>query len=161
MATNSLRDDDRAVEGMPIRLVVAVAVGAAALGLLLPMLDSVDERTETEVTVEVDPGQFVLGTEDSEPVTIDVVTGDGVPVEGATVLVSGRSLPVDGEPLAFETDPDSSSVTVAIGTTATPDVPVAFRPTQTRGTLLIDIVPPPGTEYRDERNNPQITIRQP
>lgn len=145
---------------MPIRLVVAVTVGTAALGLLLPMLDSVEQRPETEVTVEMDPAQFALETADSETVTIDVITEEGVPVEDATVLVSGRSLPVDGDPLAFETGPDSSSVTADIGTRSG-DVPVAFRPTQTRGTLLIDVVPPPGTSYTDKRRNPQITIRQP
>lgn len=159
-AGRSISTDTRAVAGMPIRLVVAVAVGAAALGLILPMVDTVERSAETEVTVELDPRQFALDSGSSGTVTVDVVTEDGRPVTGATVLVSGRSLPVEEGPVQFRTGRDSSSVAIEIGDRSTADVPVTFRPTQTRGTLVIDVVLPPGTEYTDDRRNPEITVRR-
>lgn len=158
---DSIRGDTRAIEGMPIRLVVAVSVGAAALGLLLPMADAVDRSTETEITVELESRQFALESGGSETVRIHVVTADGQPVEDAVVVVSERSLPVEGGPRTFRTGPESNSLAVEVGTADTSDVPVAFRPSQTRGTLEIDVVPPPGTEYVDDRNNPEITVRRP
>jgi len=38
-----LRRDRRAMEGMPFRLVIAVAMGAAAVGLLVPMAEQVEQ----------------------------------------------------------------------------------------------------------------------
>lgn len=154
-----LREDTRAVEGMPIRLVVAVAVGAAAMSLLLPMADTVADTDEPELTVEPQPRQFVLGPEESRTVRLAVVTESGEPVEDAVVVISGRSLPVEDGPAVFRTGRDSNSVTATIGTTAESAVPVSFRRTQTRGTLTVDVVPPRG--YADERENPEITVRGP
>lgn len=166
MASGSLRtsrgllwEDKRAVEGMPIRLVVAVVVGVAAMGLLLPMAESIETTEEPELTVEPQPRQFALEATGSKRVRLDVVTEGGKPVEGADVVLSGRSLPVDGGPVVFRSGESSNTVTISIGTGPEAAVPVSFRPTQTRGTLTLDIVPPPG--YVDERNNPQITVRRP
>lgn len=146
---------------MPIRLVVAVTVGAAALGLLVPMLDAVEQRQQTEVTAELDRQQVVLDSDSPETVRIDVVTTDGEPIQDATVLVSGESLPVEDGPLRFDTGPDSSAVSFTVGTDSDADVPVTFRPTQARGTLSLSIVPPSASESTDEMANPEITIRKP
>jgi hypothetical protein len=156
-----MRDDRRGIGGMPIRLVVAVAVGTAALGLLVPMLNTVEESADTEITIGLEPQEFVLDSGKSTAVRIDVVTTDGEPVTDATVLISNRSLSVEDGPLIFETGPDSSSVTVDVGTATDTAVPVEFRPTQSRGTLSISTVVPPSSDYVDEIDNPEITIRQP
>ena len=145
---------------MPIRLVVAVTIGAAAVGLLFPMLETIEAEEETAVTVEVVPQQIVLDSGSPEKVSIQVVTDSGKPADDVTVLVSGRSLPVEDGPLRFETGPDSNTVGIEIGTRSGADVPVDFRPTQRRGTLTIDIIPPPGTKYTDVRANPEITVRK-
>lgn len=154
---DSMRDDKRAVGGMPIRLVVAVTVGVAAMSLLLPMADSIEASEEPEVTVQPQTRQFALGTGESQSVRLAVVTEDGEPVEDATVVVSGQSLPVDDGPAVFRTGEDSNRVTITVGRGPEADVPVSFRPTQTRGTLTLDIVPPSG--YTDERRNPEVTVR--
>lgn len=154
-----LREDTRAVEAMPIRLVVAIAVGVAAMNLLLPMAETIETTEEPELTVEPQPRQFALGAEGSRRVRLDVVTEGGKPVEGAKLVVSGKSLPVDGGPAVFRSGVNSNTVTVSVGTGPKAAVPVSFRPTQTRGTLTLAVVPPPG--YVDERNNPQITVRRP
>jgi len=153
----SLRSDSRAVEGMPVRLVVAVAVGAAAMSLLLPMAETIEDNEEPELTVEPQPRQFALGPGESRAVRLSVVTENGEPVDGAAVVVTGRSLPMDGGPAVFRTGEDSKTVTVTVGRGPDAAVPVSFRPTQARGTLTLDIVPPSG--YADERNNPAITVR--
>lgn len=145
---------------MPIRLVVAVAVGVAAFGLLVPMADRVEQSTETEVTVEPDSTQVALDSTESSEVTVHVVTSDGQPVDDATVLVSGRSLPVEGDPIPFETGPEGNAVTFSIGTDSTADVPVTFRPTQGRGTLRLRVVPPSDGSYADDLDNPELTINR-
>lgn len=160
MTTNVLRADQRAVAGMPIRLVVAVTIGAAAVGLLFPMLETIEAEEETAVTVEVVPQQVVLESGSPERVSIKVITESGKPVDDVTILISGRSLPVEGGPVRFETGPDSNTVGIEIGKTTGVDVPVDFRPTQRRGTLMIDVIPPSGTKYTDVRANPEITVRK-
>ena len=153
----SFLGDDRAVEGMPIRLIVAVAVGAAAMSLLLPLAETIEASEEPELTVEPEPRQFALEAEESQSVRLDVVTEEGEPVDGAAVVVSGRSLPVDDGPAVFRTGHDSNTVTFTVGRGPDAAVPVSFRPTQTRGTLTLEVVPPSG--YADERNNPELTVR--
>ncbi|MCW8172112.1 hypothetical protein D8S78_03500 [Natrialba swarupiae] len=48
----SLESDDRAIEGLPIRLVIALVVGIAALSVMMNMLGGVGEFGDTEVTIE-------------------------------------------------------------------------------------------------------------
>ena len=143
---------------MPIRLLVAVTVGIAAFGLLVPMADSVEQAEQTELAVDPAPRQVTVGPGDPATVRIDTVTTEGDPVEGVSLLVSGRSLTVEDGPLRFDTGP-TTSLTVDIGTSPDADVPVDFRPTQNRGTLTLRVVPPPNSEYEDELANPELTVR--
>lgn len=154
----AFRNDERGVEGMPIRLLVAVTVGIAAFGLLVPMADSVEQAEQTEVTIEPTPRQVTVEPGDAATVRLDTVTTEGEPVEGTSLVVSGRSLTVEDGPLRFDTG-SKSSLTVEIGTSSDADVPVGFRPTQNRGTLSLRVVPPPNGEYEDELANPQLTVR--
>lgn len=144
---------------MPIRLLVAVTVGIAAFGLLVPMADSVEQAERTELTVESEPRQLTVESGERSTARVDIVTTDGQPVEGATLLVSGRSLAVDGGPVVFETD-ESSTVAFDIGTDPSADVPVSFRSEQTHGTIRLRVVAPPNSEYVDDLSNPELTIRR-
>ena len=143
---------------MPIRLLVAVTVGIAAFGLLVPMADSVEQAEQTELTVEPDPRQVVVESGDAATVRLDTVTTEGEPVEGTRLVVSGRSLTVEDGPLTFDTG-STSSLTVEIGTSSDADVPVDFRPTQNRGTLRLRVVSPPNSDSEDEVANPELTVR--
>lgn len=154
-----LRADDRAVEGMPIRLVVAVTVGLAAFSLLVPMADSVDRADRTEVTVEPEPRQVLVPAMGVTTVRVDVVTVEGAPVSGGTVVVSGQSLPVENGPIPLEANSDGV-VEFTVGTEPTADVTVAFRPRQHRGTLRFDVRPPPTDKYSDSLDNPEMTVRR-
>ena len=155
-----LRADERAIEGLPIRLVIAVAVGTVALGIMLGMLTGFDEVGTTEVTVEASDELLVPEGGSYEEVTLAVVTEDGQPVESAQLLVTGGSLPLANGPVDLQTGPDSHEVTLAIGpdTGADGHVVPAFREGQNRGTIDIEVIPPSGTELRDERDNPELVI---
>jgi hypothetical protein len=156
-----LWSDERAIEGLPVRLVIAVAVGVAALGIMLGMLTEFDEFGTTEVTVEASDGLVVPSSGAYEPVTLAVVTEDGQPVADAQLLVTGGSLPLANGPVTLETGPDSNEVRLAIGSPspgtdgyAAPE----FRTGQRRGTVEIDVVPPSGGDLRDEEDNPELVV---
>jgi len=155
-----LRTDERGIEGLPVRLVVAVTVGVAALGIMLGMLAEFDDPGTTEVTVEASDELLVPEGGGYEPVTLGVVTEDGQPVEGAQLLVMEGSLPLADGPVDLQTGSDSHEVTLGIGTTSGVDKSVtpAFRDGQSRGTLEIAVVPPSGTDLRDERENPELVV---
>jgi len=159
MAT--LRGDERAIEGLPVRLVIAVAVGVAALGVMLGALTGFDQFETTEVTVEASDELVALSSEDNEPVTLAVVTENGRPVTDTQVLVTGGSLPLSNGPVTLDTGADSHEVGLAIGSPspkADGHAAPAFRAGQRRGTLDIDVVPPPGTDRRDEEDNPALVV---
>jgi hypothetical protein len=143
---------------MPIRLVVAITVGTAAMSLLVPMLDGVEETDRSMVTVEPDRSQVVLEPGSSRDITVDVVTTDGKPVEGSTVVLSSGSAPLEYGPHTFESGPDSHSVTVTVGESSAADLTVDFRTTQARGTIEIGVVPPARGEYDEWSEHPEITV---
>jgi hypothetical protein len=149
--------DERAIEGLPIRLVIAVAVGTAALGIMLTMLDGIGATRDPEVTVEMSD-ELVDLEDGSQRVRLSVVTTDGKPVEDAQLLVTGGSLPVENGPVELQTGPDSNEVTLSVGTSGRPDVLAAFRDGQARGTLDIEVIPPSGSGLRDERANPELVV---
>jgi hypothetical protein len=145
--------DERAIEGLPIRLVIAVVVGVAALGIMLTLLDGFDDTGTTEVTVELSDELVSEG----ESVTVAVVTEDGQPVEDAQLLVTGGSLPLSNGPITLDTGPDSHEATLSVGS-GRADARVAFRNGQTRGTLDIEVVPPSGSGYADQRANADLVV---
>jgi hypothetical protein len=157
----ALRTDERAIEGLPIRLVIAVAVGVAALGIMLGMLAEFDDFGTTEVTVEASDELLVPDDGSYETVTLAVVTEDGQPVEDAQLLVTEGSLPLANGPVDLQTGPDSHEATLAIGSSS-PDADahaaLDFREGQSRGTIEVEIVPPSGTDLRDERDNPELVV---
>jgi len=138
---------------MPIRLLVAIAVGAAALSLLMPLPKDVAAADTTEVTVRPAPAHLQPGGN----VTLAVLTAEGDPVEDVTLVVRGRSLAVKNGPLRLETGPDSHTVSFRVGLDRSNGLVPGFRPTQNRGTLSVDVLAP-GEGYVDQRPNPQITV---
>lgn len=143
---------------MPIRLVVAITVGTAAMSMLVPMLDAVEETERHEVTVEPDSKHVVLDTESPERVTVDVVTADGQPVQESTVVFSAGSAPLTDGPYTVETGPDSNRVTVRVGESPVADLTVDFRTTQRRGTIEIGVVPPADEAFSERADHPEITV---
>lgn len=160
---DALLDDRRATEGLPITLVIAVVVGAAAVALLWPLVGDIEPETDTEVTLDVSTELLTLNETGDTSVTIAVVTENGQPVEGATLVVREGSAPLASGPADLRTGPNSSEATLTL-TTDPPesaldaDVHLDLRTNQNRGTLEIEVVPPTGTRFVDEHPNPDLTV---
>jgi hypothetical protein len=140
-------DDDRAIEGLPIRLVVALVVGVATMSVMLNMLSGVEGLAVSELDVKPSPDVVTPGEQEVE---LTVVGPDGGPVEGATVVVTDGTADLDGVTTA-ETDEDGSA-----SVTLDPDV----RANQDDGTLVVDVKPPAGSEFVDRRENTKILVVQ-
>ena len=149
--------DERAIEGLPVRLVIAVVVGVAALGIMVGMLDDLEPVGDTETTVEMN--DELLTPEDGyDPVRIAVVTEDGTPVEDAQLLVRGGSLPLENGPVDLQTGPDSNEANLSVGTDPEAQARVDFRTGQRRGTLELEVIPPSGSDLVDDERNPELVV---
>lgn len=141
----ALQRDERAIEGLPVRLVVSLVVGAACLSVMLNMVQGIGTLAVTELDVR--PAPEVVETEPQE-LTLTVVDADGDAVSGATVVVKSGTASLDGV------------VTAESGTdgNATVRVDPELGENQAEGTLVVDVKPPAGTEYADRRENSYVLV---
>lgn len=137
--------DDRAIEGLPIRLVIALVVGVASLSVMLNMLSGIQGLAVTELDVRPAPEVVTPGAQDLD---VTVVDSDGAPVADATVVVKGESASIGGIEHAT-TGPDG---------TATVPIDPALGPNQAEGTVVIDVKPPAGSQYVDRRGNTRVLV---
>ncbi|MFC4358235.1 carboxypeptidase regulatory-like domain-containing protein [Halobium salinum] len=145
LAVDRLRRDERAIEGLPIRLVIALVVGVASLSVMMNMISGIGGLAVTELDARPSPEVVTPGTHDLE---IAVVGADGDPVADATVVVKSGTAEMGGVRTA--TTDSSGSATVEVS----PDL----RPNQEEGTLVIGIKPPAGSEYADKRGNTKVLV---
>lgn len=111
----SLRADERAIEGLPIRLIIALFVGLVALGLMLQVLGLFDtgELDRSEITVDVQEGSTIdLDTANAgdEQMVFQVVNGDGSVIdreEYDTVLLEPDT--AQGETATLDSSQDDVS----------------------------------------------------
>ncbi|RYJ12724.1 carboxypeptidase regulatory-like domain-containing protein [Halogeometricum borinquense] len=137
--------DDRAIEGLPIRLVIALVVGVATLSVMLNMLSGVQGLAVTELDVKPDPDVMTPGEQD---ISILVVDPDGDPVEGATVVVKDGTADIESVVTNKTSEGGIATVTVA----------PKLRSNQEDGTLVIDVKPPAGSQFVDRRENTKILV---
>ncbi|UIP00595.1 Ig-like domain-containing protein [Halobaculum sp. CBA1158] len=140
-----LRRDDRAIEGLPVRLVIALVVGVACLSVMLNMISGVQGLAVAELDVRPEPEVTTPGEQD---LTLTVVDPDGRPVAGATVVVAGDTARLDGVATARTGDDGVATVTVD----------PTLGPNREQGTLSIDIKPPAGDRYEDRRGNTRVLV---
>lgn len=140
-----LKDDERAIEGLPVRLVVSLVVGAACLSVMLNLVNGVGGLAASEVDVRPTPEVVETGTQE---LTLKVVDAEGNPVSGATVIVDGGTASLDGVATA-KTGPDGQ---------ATVSIDPALGPNQAEGTLTLDVKPPAGGSYTDRRENSHVLV---
>ncbi|WP_323191564.1 carboxypeptidase regulatory-like domain-containing protein [Halostella sp. PRR32] len=140
-------DDERAIEGLPIRLVIALVVGVASLGVMMNMLSGVGSLAVTELDAEPSPDVVTPGNQDLEVLVVDE---DGNSVADATVVVRGDSADLD----------ETKTATTGDDGTATIAVSPELGPNQDEGELEVDIKPPSGDEYVDRRANTAILVVQ-
>lgn len=137
--------DERAIEGLPVRLVVSLVVGAACLSLMLNMVNGVGTLAVSELDVRPDPE--VVGQEPQD-LTVTVVDADGNPVAGATVVVKSGSADLDGV-ATVRSGPDGN---------ATVNIDPSLGSNQAEGTLVLDVKPPAGSQYADRRENSYVLV---
>ena len=87
------RRDERAIEGLPVRLVIALVVGVASLSVMMSMLSGISGLAVTELDVQPTPEVFTPG---NHTIQVAVVDPDGQRVSNATVVARGGSARLDG-----------------------------------------------------------------
>jgi len=139
--------DERAIEGLPIRLVIALVVGVASLGIMLNMLSGIQGIGVTEVDVQPDPEVTGPGPQDLD---VTVVDPDGRRVANATVIARSDTARLDGVVTA---------TTNADGV-ATLSIDPSLDANQADGTVSFDVQPPAGDEYVDRRGNTRLLVAE-
>ncbi len=144
MTQRSLRRDERAIEGLPIRLVIAVVVGIAALSVMMSTISGLGSLGVDEVDVEPSPDVVQEGETDLQ---VAVVDHEGSPVANATVIARSGSARLDGVETAR----------TGYNGTATLSIAPELRPNQAEGTVELDVKPPSGN-YADRRANTAVLV---
>ncbi|MFB6074325.1 MAG: carboxypeptidase regulatory-like domain-containing protein [Haloarculaceae archaeon] len=139
------RRDERAIEGLPIRLVIALVVGVASLSVMMNTIGGLQTLSVTELDVQPQPE--VIGTGPTD-VQLAVVEPDGTPVSNATVVVTGGTATMDDVRTA-ETGPNG---------TASVRVDPGLGPNQDEGTVEVEIQPPASGGYSDRRGNTEVLV---
>jgi hypothetical protein len=142
---DAFRSDRRAIEGLPIRLVIALVIGVASLSVMMNMLTGIQGLSTTELDVRPDPE--VVGPGDGT-IELTVVGADGSAVADATVLVKAGSADLDG--VRTGTTGEDGTVSVSVAPT--------LRANQDEGTLVVEVKPPAGRGYVDRRGNTKVLV---
>jgi FlaG/FlaF family flagellin (archaellin) len=146
MHTNLWRDD-RAIEGLPIRLVVALVVGIACLAVMMSVIGGLNTFESTEL--DTDPAPEVI-TEGNATVEVAVLDPAGNPVQNATVVATGDSARLSSGVQTAKTDEN--------GTAVFDRVEAELQPNQETGTVALEIRPPSDGDYTDDRENTDILV---
>lgn len=147
MSVRKLWRDDRAIEGLPIRLVIALVVGVACLAVMMNVIAGLDDFGTTELDTQPEPEIIEPGHNE---VNVTVVDPDGTPITNATVVASGDTAQL--ESMAYA-DTDDEGV-------ATLELEPELRDNQREGTISLDIRPPEG-DYVDNEENTDILVLDP
>ena len=139
------RADTRGIEGLPVRLVIALVVGVASLSVMMNMISGISGLAVTELDVHPEPEVVTPGEHTIEVVAVDP---DGNTVSDATVIARGGSARLDGVETAT-TDADG---------VAEMELAPELRPNQRDGTIEFEIKPPAGDEYADKRENTALLV---
>ena len=183
MIPNQFRDDERAIEGLPIRLVIALVVGVAALALMMNMLSGLGGMSKTEVAWQVqddasgDAADKIIdeapasGSSGNQEVAMTFRDEDGDPLESGQAIIKSGSAQLDGGPVVIDLEAASSSgdpgeVTVNLdGSSSSSSAVVSggsaaaeLRADQDTGTLKVEINPPGDGKYTDGESNAEITV---
>lgn len=137
--------DERGIEGLPVRLVIALVVGVASLSVMMNMLSGLSGLAVAELDVRPDPEVVTPG---EQTIEVEVVDPDGDSVADATVVARGGSARLDGVSTA------TTDETGVVELELTPELGANQRD----GTIEFDIKPPAGSEYADRRENTAVLV---
>ncbi|WP_415378746.1 carboxypeptidase regulatory-like domain-containing protein [Halosimplex sp. TS25] len=153
-STRSLHGDERAIEGLPIRLVIALVVGVASLAVMMQILGGIGPVGQQEVTFEHSGDKVQEG---SSGLTLSdgvVTTKQGDPVEDAQVYIEGDSLTLE-DPVILGTSDEDGEISASSPSSA---ISPQWRPDQQKGTVKITIEPPSSGNFKDDEPNGQIMV---
>ena len=145
MQPGALAGDERAIEGLPIRLVIALVVGVASLGVMMNTLGGIQTLGVTELDVRPQPE--VVG-ESATDVSVAVVGPEGDQIADATVVAKSGTARLDSVVTA-RTDANGS---------ATLELSASLGPNQDEGTVSLSVKPPAGSQYADRRENTNVLV---
>ena len=139
-----LRHDERAIEGLPIRLVIALVVGVASLAVMMNTIQGLGALGVSELDARPSPDVVEPGT---QTVNVTVVDSGGDTVANATVVAKSGSARL------------SRVTTAETGADGTVRLTVDPRlgPNRVEGTVELD-VKPPSDNYADRRGNTDILV---
>ncbi|MFT4948474.1 MAG: hypothetical protein ACI9CA_000596 [Natronomonas sp.] len=139
-----LRHDERAIEGLPIRLVIALVVGVASLAVMMNTIQGLGALGVSELDARPSPDVVEPGT---QTVNVTVVDSGGDTVANATVVAKSGSARL------------SRVTTAETGADGTVRLTVDPRlgPNRVEGTVELD-VKPPSDSYADRRGNTDILV---
>ena len=140
-----LRNDTRGIEGLPIRLVIALVVGVASLSVMMNMISGISGLAVIELDVQPEPEVVTPG---EHTIDVTVIDPDGQTVSDATVIARGGSARLNGVETA-RTNADG---------VATLEIAPELGANQRDGTIEFDIKPPAGSEYADKRENTALLV---
>ena len=143
--TDSLWRDERAIEGLPIRLVIALVVGVACLSVMMSTISGIETLQVTEVDVHPQPEVTTPGDGD---VTVTVVDPDGAPVSGATVVAKSGTATLSTVTTG-ETGPAGNT---------TFSLSPSLGANQQEGTVVFEVKPPASSSYQDSRANTDLLV---
>ncbi len=144
MSDHRFWQDERAIEGLPIRLVIALVVGVACLGVMLSVVGGFSSLGQTELSTRPTPD---LIEEGNHTVNVTVVDTDGEPIEAATVIARGDTARLESLARAETNANGVAQLTVD----------ASLRPNQADGKIELSIQPPQG-EYVDKQENTGILV---
>lgn len=146
----SLLKDERAIEGLPVRLVIALVIGVASLGVMLQILGGIDTfEQETEVDVELESGTIDAENEPDD-FTVTVVDEDGNTVPDATVIAIGDDARLDSA-LDAETDSQGEAQFDS-------EDEVELPPDADVAEIRFEIRPPSDANWVDDQPNSRLIV---
>jgi hypothetical protein len=141
----SLWSDERAIEGLPIRLVIALVVGVACLSVMMNTISGIETPEINEVDVQPHPEVTEVGETD---VTVTVVGASGSPVSDATVVAKSGTA----------TLPAVKTAETGAAGNATLSLSPSLGPNQADGTVVFEVKPPASSSYQDRRTNTDLLV---
>ena len=141
----TLRSDTRGIEGLPVRLVIALVVGVASLSVMMNMISGISGLAVSELDVQPEPEVVAPGDRSIE---VSVIDPEGTPVSDATVVARSGSARLEGVETATT---DESGV-------ATFELETGLGANQRDGTIEFDVKPPAGGDYADRRENTALLV---
>lgn len=139
------RSNERAIEGLPVRLVIALVVGVASLSVMMNTLSGLNTMGVSELDAKPTPEVVNPG---DKTITVRVVDASDEPVANATIVAKGGTATLDTVKTATTNAKGQAKL----------QIHPTLGPNQDEGTVTLDIKPPASGQFVDKRENTKILV---